>query len=111
MASSYLGQTNKNGVTCIAEESTQMLARITLRCPCGKEFATTRVQFMRIRGCPECRKCMDNTGRPVGRPPLPDDIDTKQFNPAAIWKRICQRHWDRETNIDEIAESRKMWDP
>jgi hypothetical protein len=47
----------------------------------------------------------------VGRPPTPDDIDTKQFNPAAIWKRICQRHWDRETNIDEIAESRKVWDP
>lgn len=58
MASSYLGQTNKNGVTCIA-----------------------------------------------------DDIDTRQFNPAAIWKRICQRHWDRETNIDEIAEQRKGWNP
>jgi len=47
----------------------------------------------------------------VGGPPEPDDIDTKQFNPAAIWKRICQRHWDRETNIDEIAEQRKGWNP
>lgn len=111
MASSYLGQTNENGVTCIAEESTQMLARITLRCHCGKEFATTRVQFMRIRGCPECRMDMDRKYWSVGRPPEPDDIDTKQFNPAAIWKRICQRHWDRETNIDKIAESRKAWTP
>lgn len=111
MASSYLGQTNKNGVLCIAEGSTQMTARITLRCPCGKEFTTTRVQFTCIRGCPECRRAMDRSDRPVGRPPEPDDIDTKQFNPAAIWKRICQRHRERETNIDEIAESRKVWRP
>lgn len=109
MTSSYLGQTNKNGVLCIAEESSQMPARITLRCPCGKEFTTTRVQFTRIRGCPECRMDMDHTYRPVGRPPEPDNIDTKHFNPAEIWKRICQRHWDRESNIDEIAESRKVW--
>lgn len=111
MASSYLGQVNKNGVLCLAEESTRMLARITLRCPCGKEFTTTRVQFTCIRGCPECRRAMDRSGMPVGRPPEPDDIDTTQFNPAAIWRRICQRHWNRETNIDEIAETRKVWQP
>lgn len=107
MASSYLGQTNKNGVTCIAEESLYMCARITLRCPCGREFTTTRVQFTCIRGCPECRKDMDHTGRPVGRPPEPDDIDTKQFSPEAIWKRICERHWKRESDISQIAERRK----
>ena len=48
--------------------------------------------------------------RKPGRPAKGEDEDQRgleSLDPAAIWQRISERHWKRESDISQIAERRK----
>ena len=110
---------NRYGVRRVSQEG----RCVDCVCACGTHFSTTPENFPRVRGCEACRHAAklqwqrDNYApHPVdiwhrkGRPPKGEDEDQcglESLDPAAIWQRIRERHWKRESDISQIAERRK----
>lgn len=110
---------NRYGVRRVSQEG----RRVDCVCACGAHFSTTPENFPRVRGCEACRHAAklqwqrdnyvphpEDIGHRKGRPPKGEDEDQRgleSLDPAAIWQRIRERHWKRESDISQIAERRK----
>lgn len=114
----YTGQENGHGVVCLHSYN----GTHTCRCACGGTFKCSN--FTRIISCPVCRRrrlnANQNAKRNAEKPREPGSVRWRglsdrepsadplaTLSPAAMWKRICERHRKRETAIDEIAWRRK----
>lgn len=111
---------NRYGVRRVSQEG----RRVDCVCACGTHFSTTPENFPRVMGCEACRHAaklqwqrdnyaphpVDMWHRKPGRPPKDESKDQcglESLDPAAIWQRIRERHWKRESDISPIAERRK----
>ena len=110
MARICVGLTNQYGITCLNQHGRY----IDCVCKCGEHFETTTVNFDKSHGCSKCRHenkvnvYHDYLKGKRGRPRIEDDRpDVSILNPDSIWKRICERHRNGETDITDIALKRK----
>ncbi|MBO4725883.1 MAG: hypothetical protein J5622_05190 [Firmicutes bacterium] len=122
----YTGETNIHGVKCLSQAN----GRMSCVCACGAQFDTTVGNFTITHGCKACRanaqrkRVQDERRRDRGEiandsnsigsggkrgRPSNDMIqeELKYLDPRAMWKRICERHYRRESNITDIAERRR----
>lgn len=107
---------NQYGVKLVAREGT----RVDCVCACGTPFSTRLCNFPRVHGCDACRHAANNAAKLQWRRdhyvPHPrkssqakseDEFTFEVLDPVAMWRRICARHFKRESDISSIAMQRK----
>lgn len=122
----YTGETNTHGVKCLSQKGD----RVYCVCACGAHFDTSVGNFDRTHGCKACRDIArrkrvnenrrlayeerannsESIGRGGKRGRPSTEMMQEELNwlePTAMWRRICERHRNRESDISEIASRRR----
>ena len=102
----FVGRVNRSGARCTAHYG----HTCECVCACGEPFNVVPGAFWRVSGCPKCREDRRGSqrgyykGRSSGDR---DQMSVLELEPAAMWRRICERHRSGESDIGEIAARRR----
>lgn len=100
----FVGRVNRYGARCVAHYG----HTCECICACGEPFNVVPGAFCRVAGCLKCRK--NRTQREYYKEQAFDSRDQMsvlELEPAAMWRRICERHRSGESDIGEIAARRR----